>query len=71
MPQSPLENVKAHWSKLVENCQTSPKDYYLWFTLSWRGRGAVRAMPRCRIEILVDSRGGPIYGLLSSETPGR
>ena len=28
MPQSSLENVEAHWSKLVENFQTSPKDYY-------------------------------------------
>lgn len=28
MPQSPLENVLAHWHKLIENFETSPKDFY-------------------------------------------
>src|SRR5262245_21141810 len=28
MPQSPLENVVAHWDKLVENFQTSAQDFY-------------------------------------------
>jgi hypothetical protein len=28
MPQSPLENVVAHWHKLIENFQTSSKDFY-------------------------------------------
>jgi len=28
MSQSPLENVVAHWSKLIENFETSPKDFY-------------------------------------------
>ncbi|MFM7232369.1 MAG: hypothetical protein ACKO3S_10315 [bacterium] len=28
MPQTPLENVVSHWHKLIENFQTSPKDFY-------------------------------------------
>ena len=28
MPQSPLENVVSHWHKLIENFQTSSKDFY-------------------------------------------
>jgi hypothetical protein len=28
MPQTPLENVVAHWHKLIESFQTSPKDFY-------------------------------------------
>jgi hypothetical protein len=29
MPESPLKNIVAHWSKLVEDFQTSPKDFYM------------------------------------------
>lgn len=28
MPQTPLENVVAHWHKLIGDFQTSPKDFY-------------------------------------------
>ena len=28
MPRSPLENVVSHKRKLIENFQTSPKDFY-------------------------------------------
>ncbi len=28
MSQTPLENVVTHWHKLIENFQTSPKDFY-------------------------------------------
>ena len=29
MAAGPLENVAAHWHKLIENFQTSPKDFYI------------------------------------------
>ncbi|MBI5710461.1 MAG: hypothetical protein HZC42_09190 [Candidatus Eisenbacteria bacterium] len=28
MPQTPVESVGTHWHKLIENFQTSPKDFY-------------------------------------------
>ena len=28
MPQAPLDNVAAHWHKLIENFQTSSRDFY-------------------------------------------
>lgn len=43
MPQTPLENVVTHWHKLIENFQTSPKDFYA----PWRRRlcHAARVFP--------------------------
>lgn len=28
MPQTPLENVVAHWHKVIDSFHTSPKDVY-------------------------------------------
>lgn len=54
MSQTPLENVVAHWHKLIENFQTSSKDFYTSVELALDQR----RIPGLRVSRVKWSEGG-------------